>query len=134
MELSRLELDEAGVTAVVHDRDSGETETVRAEYLVAADGVHSPIRDRLGVSTSGYGAVPIFVIFVYFKAPWRKFVPELGDGDGMQVKNADVDGIFLVVEDDLGMFITTYFPAKGETAAQFTPERCREVLTKAFGE
>src|ERR1700741_4906460 len=133
-ELSSLELDEAGFTAGVHDPDSGESETVRAEYLVAADGVHSPTRDSLGISTSGYGALPIYVVFVYFRAPWRKFVAHLGEGDAVQVKNADVDGIFLVVEDDLGMFVTTYFPGKGETAAQFTPQRCREVLPKAFGE
>jgi putative polyketide hydroxylase len=78
--------------------------------------------------------LPIYVVFAYFKAPWREFVPNLGDGDGVQVKNADVDGIFLVVEGDLGMFITTYLPGKGETAAQFTPERCAEILTQAFGE
>ena len=133
-ELSSLELDEAGVVAVLHDRDSGESETVRAEYLVAADGVHSPVRNSLGITTSGYGALPIYVVFIYFRAPWGKFVAHLRDGDGLQVRNADVDGIFLVVEGDLGMFITTYFPGKGETAAQFTPQRCREVLTKAFGE
>jgi putative polyketide hydroxylase len=45
-----------------------------------------------------------------------------------------VDGIFLVVEDDLGMFITTYLPGKGESADQFTPQRCRELLIRAFGE
>ena len=32
------------------------------------------------------------------------------------------------------MFITTYFPDSGETAAQFTAQRCRDVLTKAIGE
>ncbi|MGB6207283.1 FAD-dependent monooxygenase [Mycobacterium sp.] len=133
-ELSSFDQDDAGVTVVVRDQESGTTETVRADYLVAADGVHSRIRDSLGVPTSGYGAVPIFVVFIYFRAPWRKFVSQLHDGDGVQVKNADVDGIFLVVEDDLGMFITTYLPGKGETAAQFTPERCVEVLTKAVGE
>jgi putative polyketide hydroxylase len=133
-ELSSLDLDEAGVTAVLRDRDSGEPETVRAEYVVAADGVHSPTRNSLGITTSGYGALPIYVVFIYFRAPWQKFVTHLRDGDGIQVKNADVDGIFLVVKDDLGMFITTYFPGKGETADQFTPQRCREVLTKAFGE
>ena len=133
-ELSSLELDDAGVTAVLHDRDSGESETVRADYLVGADGVHSPVRNWLGINTSGYGALPIYVVFIYFRAPWTKFVSQLSDGDAVQVKNADVDGIFLVVEDDLGMFITTYFPGKGETADQFTPQRCREVLTKAFGE
>ncbi len=127
-ELCSLDQDDAGVTAVLRDLHSGESRTVRADYLVAADGVHSPIRNRLGLTTSGHGALPIYVVFIYFRAPWGKFVSHLSNGDGVQVKNADVDGIFLVVEDDLGMFITTYFPGKGETAAQFTPQRCREVL------
>ena len=133
-DLCSFEQDDAGVTAVLRDMNSGESETVRADYLIAADGVHSRIRESLGVTTSGYGALPIFVVFIYFRAPWRKFVPHLGDGDGVQVKNPDVDGIFLVAKDDLGMFITTYFPGKGETAAQFTPQYCRELLTKAIGE
>ena len=133
-ELSSLDLDDAGATAVLRDRESGESETVRADYLIGADGVHGQVRKWLGVSASGYGALPIYVVFIYFRAPWRKLVPQLGDGDGIQVKNPDVDGIFLVARDDLGMFVTTYFPGKGEAANQFTPQRCREVLTKAFGE
>lgn len=133
-ELSSFEQDDTGVTAIVRDLASGESETVRAEYLVAADGVHSRIRESLGVTTSGYGAVPIFVVFIYFRAPWRQFVPRLGDGDAVQVQNPDVQGIFLVVQDDLGLFITTYFPDKGETATQFTPQRCTDVLDKAIGE
>ncbi|CAM3363481.1 FAD-dependent monooxygenase [Mycobacterium colombiense] len=133
-ELSSMELDETGVTAVLRDVESGESQTVRADYLVAADGVHSPIRNRLGVTTSGYGALPIYVVFVYFRAPWRRFIPKLRDGDGVQVKNDDVDGIFLVAQGDLGMFITTYFPGAGESAEQFTPQRCREMLTTAIGE
>ncbi|MGB9252392.1 MAG: FAD-dependent monooxygenase [Mycobacterium sp.] len=133
-ELCSFEQADSGVTATVRERDSGASETVRADYLVAADGVHSPIRDALGVTTSGYGALPIYVVFVYFRAPWRKFVPQLGDGDAVQVNTADVDGIFLPVREDFGMFITTYFPGSGETAAQFTAQRCRELLTKAIGE
>ncbi len=133
-ELSSLDLDEAGVTAVLHDRDSGESQTVRADYLVGADGVHSPIRNWLGITTSGYGALPIYVVFIYFRAPWRKFVADLGEGGGVQVNNADAQGIFIQADGDLGMFITTYFPGQGETADQFTPQRCREVLTKAIGE
>jgi putative polyketide hydroxylase len=88
----------------------------------------------LGINTSGHGALPIYVVFMYFRAPWTKLVRDLGPGDGVQVKNDDVDGIFLVVEEELGMFITTYFPGKGETADQFTPQRCRELLVRAFGE
>lgn len=133
-ELLSFEQDDSGVTAEVRGRDTGEPESVRAQYLVAADGVHSPIRAALGVSTSGYGALPIFVVFVYFAAPWRAFVPHLRDGDGVQVKNADVDGIFLVVDGDVGMFITTYFPSRGQSAREFTDERCAELLTRAIGE
>jgi 2-polyprenyl-6-methoxyphenol hydroxylase-like FAD-dependent oxidoreductase len=133
-ELCSFEQDDSGVTVVLRHLQSGESETVRADYLIAADGVHSRIRESLGVTTSGYGALPIFVVFIYFRAPWRRFVPHLSDGDGVQVKNPDVDGIFLVAKDDLGMFITTYFPGEGETAAQFTPQYCGEVLTKAVGE
>jgi putative polyketide hydroxylase len=133
-ELCSFEQDDTGVTAVVRQRDSAVAETIRADYLVGADGVHSPIRNALGITTSGYGALPIYVVFIYFRAPWRKLVPALGDGDAVQVKNADVDGIFLPVRDDLGMFITTYFPPEGDSAAQFTAQRCRDVLTKAIGE
>ncbi|MCV7443385.1 FAD-dependent monooxygenase [Mycobacterium paraense] len=132
--LDSFEQDEGGITAVIRDRESGETEAVRAEYLVAADGVHSPIRDAVGVTTAGYGALPIYVVFIYFRAPWRKFVPRLEGGDGIQVSNPDVEGIFLSVRDDFGMFITTYFPGRGESADQFTAQRCRELLTKAVGE
>jgi putative polyketide hydroxylase len=133
-ELCSLDQDDSGVTVVLRDLDSGASEAVRADYLIAADGVRSPVRASLGVTTSGHGALPIYVVFVYFRAPWRRFVAHLSDGDAVQVKNADVDGLFLVAKDDIGMFVTTYFPGKGETAEQFTPEYCREVLTKAVGE
>ncbi|MDH6283107.1 FAD-dependent monooxygenase [Prescottella agglutinans] len=132
--LSSFEQDDTGVTAVLRDLDSGTERTVRADYLVAADGVHSSIRDTLGVATAGYGPIPIFVVFVYFRAPWRRLVPGLGDGDGVQVENADVDGIFLVAQGDLGMFVTTYFPGEGETAEQFTAQRCHGMLLAAIGE
>lgn len=134
VELRSFEQDESGVTAVVCDGESGTVEAVRARYLVAADGVHSSIRGTLGVATSGYGALPIYVVFIYFREPWRRFVPELSGGDGIQVKNQDVDGIFLSIRDDFGMFITTYLPGHGDTADQFTAAHCRELLNKAIGE
>jgi 2-polyprenyl-6-methoxyphenol hydroxylase-like FAD-dependent oxidoreductase len=46
-ELCSFEHDDKGVTAVVRDRDSAASETVRADYLVAAYGVHSPSATRL---------------------------------------------------------------------------------------
>ena len=133
-QLCSLRQDQSGVTAVLADIDSGERETVHADHLVAADGVHGEIRKLLGMSASGYGKLPIFVVFIYFRGPWREFVPTLGDGDAIQVKNDVVDGIFVPVTGDMGLFITTYLPDVGETAAQFTPQHCRELIVNAVGE
>jgi 2-polyprenyl-6-methoxyphenol hydroxylase-like FAD-dependent oxidoreductase len=125
--------DDTDVVATIKDVNSGELSTVRADYLIAADGTHSPIRRQLGVTTSGVGRLPIFVVFIYFRAPWRQFVPDLGDGDAVQVSNQQVTGIFVGVKGDLGVFMTTYFPSRGETVDYFTPARCREILLDAIG-
>ena len=52
-ELVSFEQDDDGVTAVLRDAD-GER-TVRARYLVAADGHRSPIRHALGIGVHGRG-------------------------------------------------------------------------------
>src|SRR6185437_1374611 len=45
--------DENGVTATLHDRVRGGTETVRASYLVGCDGFASTVRERLGIQIRG---------------------------------------------------------------------------------
>ncbi|MGW5684347.1 FAD-dependent monooxygenase [Nonomuraea sp. NPDC003754] len=54
-ELVSLEQDEDGVTALL--RADGVETTVRADYVIAADGYRSPIRAALGVTTSGKGVL-----------------------------------------------------------------------------
>jgi putative polyketide hydroxylase len=122
-----------GVVATIEDLDTGAVSDVHADYLLAADGTHSHVRDNLGISTSGAGRLPIFVVFIYFRGPWRRYLPTLGDGDGVQVDNPKVTGIMIPVHDDMALFITTYFPSEGETLEMFTPDRCRELLLDAFG-
>jgi putative polyketide hydroxylase len=133
VELVALRGDDVGVIATIKDLDSGASRIVHVQYLIAADGTHSHIRRNLGISTAGFGQLPIFLVFIYFRAPWRQFVPELRDADGVQITNADVTGIFLGVQGDLALFGYTYSPRRGETADLFTPTRCRELLLKAIG-
>jgi putative polyketide hydroxylase len=132
-ELASLRQDDAGVTATIQDLDSGASQIVRADYLIAADGTHSHIRRELGVATSGFGQLPIFFVFIYFRAPWRQFVPELGDGDGVQIKNDAGSGVLVAAQGDLALFAYTYLPSRGETIDKFTPELCRELLLKMVG-
>ena len=122
-----------GVIATIEDLDTGARSDVHADYLLAADGTNSPVRSQLGIATSGAGRLPIFMVFIYFRGPWKRYVPTLGDGDTVQVDNPDVTGIMIPVDNDLAVFMTTYFPTEGETLQMFTPERCRKVLLEAFG-
>jgi putative polyketide hydroxylase len=46
-----------GVMAVLVDRETGEETRVRARYVLAADGANSTVRRRLGIGTTGPGAV-----------------------------------------------------------------------------
>ena len=48
-EFVSIDQDEDGVTAVVRSRDTGAERTVRAGYVIAADGSKSPVRERLGI-------------------------------------------------------------------------------------
>jgi putative polyketide hydroxylase len=133
VELASLRQHDAGVVSTIKDLDSGASQVVHADYLIAADGTHSHVRRELGIRTSGFGRLPIFVVFIYFRAPWRQFVPDLGDGDGVQINNDDVTGILLAAQGDLAVFVHTYFPSRGETVDRFTPEWCRKLILKAVG-
>src|SRR5471032_1382849 len=65
-----VEQDVDGVTAVVRPRDGGPERTVRARYLVAADGAHSPIRERVGLRRLGHGSFSDSIT-IYFRADVR---------------------------------------------------------------
>jgi hypothetical protein len=66
-EMISFEQDTHGVSAVIRERDSGKTQTVRAHYMVAADGAHSRVRQRLGIRMLGHGTFSKSVT-IYFRA------------------------------------------------------------------
>jgi 2-polyprenyl-6-methoxyphenol hydroxylase-like FAD-dependent oxidoreductase len=55
------------VHAVIRHRDTGDTDTVHARYMVAADGAHSRVRDTLGIRMHGRGVFSRSVT-IYFRA------------------------------------------------------------------
>ncbi|MEW2404045.1 FAD-dependent monooxygenase [Streptomyces sp. NPDC046862] len=57
VELVDLAEEAEGVVALLFDHRSGEETRVRARYVLAADGANSTVRQRLGMGTTGPGAV-----------------------------------------------------------------------------
>ncbi len=74
-ELVDFEQDDAGVTSTIRPRDGGEDVRVRSQYLVAADGAHSPIREKLGIATLGRGTFAD-CLTIYFKADLRDLLAD----------------------------------------------------------
>lgn len=131
-ELVSFEQDDTGVTAIVAERTSGAQHTIRADYMVAADGPASSIRNTLGITRSGRGTLR-HNISIYFSADLsdlvrgREFVL-------CQVQNREVQGMFIAVNNtDLWLFSITYEPERGEKPEDFSAERCIDLIRKAVG-
>jgi 2-polyprenyl-6-methoxyphenol hydroxylase-like FAD-dependent oxidoreductase len=69
-EVVDVDQDDTGVAVLVRPVDGGPEETRRGPYLVAADGAHSNVRERLGIPFEGRGVFSNSVT-IYFTADLR---------------------------------------------------------------
>ncbi|GCE10044.1 FAD-dependent monooxygenase [Dictyobacter aurantiacus] len=131
-ELVSFTQDETGVTALLRDRATSNISRVKAAYLIAADGAHSRIREALGISTWGVGELPESQIFVYFRANWGELIQGY-EADAILTSNESGRGMFLITDQDRGMFAITYNPMRGESAQDYPIERCQKLIRAALG-
>ena len=132
-ELLTFEQDADGVTAVVEDRETGEHTTVRADYLVAADGPRSPVREQLGIGQSGPGDL-FHNVSITFRS--RQLASVVGDRRFIvcYLTNPEADGALLPVDNvERWVFHAPWQPDLGETLEDFTDERCAEHIRRAVG-
>jgi putative polyketide hydroxylase len=71
-QLIAFEQDATGLVATLRQRD-GREYSLRADYMIAADGPTSPIREALGISRSGHGFMQV-VRSVLFRAPLDEYL------------------------------------------------------------
>ncbi|WP_101256773.1 FAD-dependent oxidoreductase [Streptomyces barkulensis] len=132
-ELTTFEPDPDGVTAVVRSRETGEHTTIRADYLVAADGPRSPVRERLGIGHSGPGEL-FHNVSVTFRS--RGLAEVVGDRRFVMcyLTGPDADGALLPVDNrEHWVFHIPWHPENGETLEEFTDARCAEHIRRAVG-
>ncbi len=127
------EQDDEGVSAIIRDLKTGQERTVRASYLVAADGNDSPIRQRLGIAAHGPGSLAHQINFL-FNADMREALRGRRILVGY-VNNPVVQGG--VIGTDLtglhGLLSIPYHPEKGEREEDFAGERGVELIRAAVG-
>ena len=87
-----LDQDGDGVTATLRDLDSGDENTVRARYVVAADGSRSPMRERLGIGMRGHAELSRSIT-IYFRADCGELLRDRNQGV-IYVHNPELRGFF----------------------------------------
>lgn len=140
-ELVSFRQDDDGVTAVVRDRETGETCTIRCRYLVGADGHRSTVRQALGIPMEGPDDLGQY-LSILFRADLRSVLGTAVYGLYMVTGDAPAgvpSGPPTVVvpsgADDqfvLGMPLPPGMDEADITAA-FPPERCIELIRAAAG-
>ncbi|MFG3116100.1 FAD-dependent oxidoreductase [Streptomyces sp. NPDC048197] len=132
-ELVSFEQDADGVTAELKSRETGERYTVRADYLIAADGPRSPVRERLGIGQTGPGDL-FHNVSITFRAP--ELAEVVGDRRfiACYLTHPEADGALLPVDNERDwVFHAPWHPEAGETLEDFTDERCIDHIRRATG-
>ncbi|KMS72873.1 monooxygenase [Streptomyces viridochromogenes] len=122
-----------GVRAQIRNRESGETYTVDAGYLVAADGPRSPVRGHLGIGQSGPGEL-FHNVSVTFRS--RTLQNHVGDRRFVvcYVTDPDGEGALLPVDNKERWVIhVPWYPDRGEELEDFTDERLTAHIRAAVG-
>ncbi|GIJ60421.1 FAD-dependent monooxygenase [Virgisporangium aurantiacum] len=128
-----VEVTDDGVSATVVDLESGQRRRVSADYLVAADGAASPVRDRLGIGTTGPGPLGGAMLSALFRADLRDVVSG-HEFVVCEIRNPESPGLLVSVNNtDRWVFNISYRPDRGERAEDFPPERCVALIRAAIG-
>jgi len=125
-ELIHFSQDEDGVSARLRDRATGADHPIRAQYLIAADGTQSPVRQALGISRRGAGVLQHWMN-VIFEADLPTTI------DGRQLRSVfvtDINGTFVPRGDGRWLMAVQYVPERGERVEDFTPDRCRDLVRR----
>ncbi|MEK4572275.1 FAD-dependent oxidoreductase [Bacillus sp. FSL E2-8868] len=98
-ELVSYEQNENGVIATIRNRDTKEEIMIHCDYVIAADGAKSKIREQLGILTEGRGTIGGYYMNIYFEADLSEFIK--GDAFGFtMILHPEVIGALIPVDNE----------------------------------
>ncbi|MGG5794406.1 FAD-dependent oxidoreductase [Bacillus nitratireducens] len=132
-ELVSYEQNENGVIATIRNRDTKEESTIYCDYVIAADGAKSKIREQLGILTEGRGTIGGYYMNIYFEADLSECIK--GDAFGFtMIRHPKVIGALIPVDNESKwIYHVAYDPLKGEQPEDFSIERCKQIIQTAIG-
>lgn len=132
-ELVSYEQNENGVIATIRNRDTKEESMIHCDYVIAADGAKSKIREQLGILTEGRGTIGGYYMNIYFEADLSECIK--GDAFGFtMIRHPKVIGALIPVDNESKwIYHVAYDPVKGERPEDFSIERCKQIIQTAIG-
>lgn len=118
------------VTATLRELETGREYQVTADYLVAADGVHSGIRDSLRIGVEGRGTLG-YMYIITFTADLSSYIEP---GAVEVVGIAGAGSSFILDGTDRHTLWVDYLPDQGQSPEDFTEELCLERIRAAIGD
>ncbi|MGP4103194.1 FAD-dependent monooxygenase [Nonomuraea sp. KM90] len=121
-----------GVRAVVREAATDEVYEIEADYLVAADGGGSRVRQALGIGRAGAGTLAHY-LNIHFHADLRE---ALGERRFIlsYVVNSHLMGALVPVDNAVNWLLhVMYDPESGQSPDDFPEERCAELVRAAAG-
>jgi 2-polyprenyl-6-methoxyphenol hydroxylase-like FAD-dependent oxidoreductase len=128
-ELVELTAGARQVTARIRSRSTGQEDTVFAQYLVAADGATSGVRETLGIPRHGPGVLQHWMNVIF-----ETNLDAVRDGRLLRsIFLTDINGTFVPRGDGRWLMAVQYVPERGERPEDFTPEHCRALIQRGAG-
>ncbi len=119
-----------GVLAHVRDRSTGSNYTVHSDYVIAADGAHSPVREALGIRRHGPGVLQHWMN-VIFEAD----LPTTIGGRALRAAFVtDINGTLVPRGDGRWLMAVQFVPERGQRVEDFTPDRCGDLIRRGAGQ
>jgi putative polyketide hydroxylase len=140
-EFVALEQTEEAVSVTLRQRNSGKVEMLECQYIIAADGASSAVRQSLKLEMQGLGPGDVAddgrgslgdYINIYFEADLTALVQERWFGICF-IENPRLEAVLLPVNNrDRWLLNIAYHPSQTKPA-DFTPTRCLELVQVALG-
>jgi putative polyketide hydroxylase len=128
-ELLDFTQDGDGVDARIRDRGTGVESQVGAQYLIAADGTQSGVREALRIARRGPGVLQHWMN-VIFEAD----LPTTIQGRALRsVFVTDINGTFVPRGDGRWLMAVQYAAERGDRPEDFTADHCRDLIRRGSG-
>lgn len=120
------------VEVLVKNRMTGIEYTIKADYMIAADGANSIVREQLKILTSG-NVSGVDLLNIYFQADLEVLVKGR-EFSQLLIETPEITGFLLTINNkDKWAFHLRYHRETGETLVDYTEEKLIGILHRILG-